>query len=308
MFWLSTRRVIKSGFNNFSRNSFVSFSSIMVVTITLSVITGLIFLQAILQSSLNDIKDKVDVSIYFTTSAPEESILALKSSLEKLPEVASVQYVDAPTALSNFRDKHSDDYLTLQALDELDSNPLGAYINVKAKEASQYESISRFLNGSAAITTVNDTSIVEKINYNQNKVVIDKLIAIINSANHLGFLLTLVLVTISIVITFNTIRLNIYMSREEIGVMRLVGAGSRYIRGPFMVEGALYGLIATGVATIIFLPVTYWLGANMSDFLGMNLFDYYIANFFQIFLIVLGSGILLGIISSFLAVRKYLNK
>src|SRR6185369_16252449 len=105
-----------------------------------------------------------------------------------------------------------------------------------------------------------------------------------------------------------TIRLNIYMAREEIGVMRLVGASSRYIRGPFMMEGALYGLIATGATTLIFLPTTYWLGQNMSGFFGMNLFDYYMANFFQIFAIVLGSGILLGMISSFLAVRKYLNK
>lgn len=307
MFWLSTRRVIRSGFNNFSRNTFVSFSSIMVVTITLSVITGLIFLQAILQSSLNEIKNKVDVSIYFTPAAEEDSILTLKSSIERLPEVASVDYISEDKALADFRDKHKDDYLTLQALDELDENPLGAYLNIKAKEASQYESIARFLEGSSSIVR-DSSSIIEKINYNQNKVVIDKLISIIDSANRLGFIVTLIFVAISIIITFNTIRLNIYMAREEIGVMRLVGAGARYVRGPFMVEGALYGLIATGATVLIFLPATYWLGKNMTNFFGMNLFDYYVANFIQIFLIVLASGVILGSISSFLAVRKYLNK
>lgn len=307
MFWLSTRRVIRSGFNNFSRNSFVSLSSIMVVTITLSVIASLVFLQAILQSSLNEIKNKVDVSIYFTTTAPEETILDLKDSLESLPEVADVTYVSADEALADFREKHKDDYLTLQALDELGDNPLGAYLNVKAQEASQYESIARFLEGSSLVVE-QSASVIEKINYNQNKAVIDKLISIIDSANRLGFLVTLVLVVVSIVITFNTIRLNIYMAREEIGVMRLVGAGARYIRGPFMVQGALYGLIATGATILVFLPVTYWLGKNMSAFFGMNLFDYYIANFFQIFAIILASGVALGSISSFLAVRKYLNK
>lgn len=307
MFWLSTRRVIRSGFNNFSRNTFVSFSSIMVVTITLSVITGLIFLQAILQSSLNEIKNKVDVSIYFTPAAEEDNILTLKSSIERLPEVASVAYISEDKALADFRDKHKDDYLTLQALDELDENPLGAYLNIKAKEASQYESIARFLEGSSSIVR-DSSSIIEKINYNQNKVVIDKLISIIDSANRLGFIVTLIFVAISIIITFNTIRLNIYMAREEIGVMRLVGAGARYVRGPFMVEGALYGLIATGATVLIFLPATYWLGKNMTSFFGMNLFDYYVANFVQIFLIVLASGVILGSISSFLAVRKYLNK
>lgn len=307
MFWLSTRRVIRSGFNNFSRNSFVSLSSIMVVTITLSVIASLVFLQAILQSSLNEIKSKVDVSIYFTTTAPEETILDLKDSLESLPEVADVTYVSADEALSDFREKHKDDYLTLQALDELGENPLGAYLNVKAQEASQYESIARFLEGSSAVVQ-ESSSVIEKINYNQNKAVIDKLISIIDSANRLGFLVTLVLVIVSIIITLNTIRLNIYMAREEIGVMRLVGAGARYIRGPFMVQGALYGLIATGATILVFLPVTYWLGRNMTNFFGMNLFDYYIANFFQIFAIILLSGVALGSISSFLAVRKYLNK
>ncbi|MCU0660380.1 MAG: permease-like cell division protein FtsX [Candidatus Pacebacteria bacterium] len=307
MFWLSVRRIIRSGLNNFSRNTFVSFSSIMVVTITLSVIAGLIFLQAILQSSLNEIKSKVDVSIYFIPTAQEESILSLKSSIEQLPEVATVEYIDAEKALSDFREKHKDDYLTLQALDELDENPLGAYLNIKAKEASQYESIARFLEGSSPVIQ-DAASIIEKINYNQNKIVIDKLISIIDSANTLGFLVTLIFVIISIIITFNTIRLNIYMAREEIGVMRLVGAGAHIVRGPFMVEGALYGLIATGATTLIFLPITYWLGNKMTAFFGMNLFDYYIANFFQIFLIVLASGVILGSISSFLAVRKYLNK
>lgn len=307
MFKLSLKRIIRSGFNNFKRNATVSLSSILVVTITLSVITSLIFLQAILHFSLDQIKNKVDVSIYFTADASPDKVLALKSSIEKLPEVANVDYISAAQAIDDFRAKHANDYLTLQALDELDTNPLGAYLNIKAKDASQYETISKFLQGDSAL--VKDSApIIEKINYNQNKVVIDKLIGIINGAQMLGFLITLILTIISIIITFNTIRLTIYMSREEIGVMRLVGAGGKYIQGPFMVEGALYGLISTAVTMIIFFPLTIYLGRNLSGFLGLNLFDYFTGNFFQIFFIILFSGIFLGSLSSFLAVKKYLNK
>jgi cell division transport system permease protein len=149
---------------------------------------------------------------------------------------------------------------------------------------------------------------IDKVNYHQNKIVIDRLNALISGARKLGFLITLLLIIISIIITFNTIRLAIFISKEEIGVMRLVGASKMYVRGPFMVEGLIYGIIATLVTLIIFFPVTLWLGHNMTGFLGLNMFDYYMANFLQIFVIVLLSGVFLGMLSAFLAVRRYLNK
>ncbi|MGH7249484.1 MAG: cell division protein FtsX, partial [Minisyncoccia bacterium] len=126
------KRIIRAGFLNFKRNGLVSWAAVLVVTITLSVITIIILLQAVLYFSLNQIKDKVDVTIYFTTSAPEDKILALQSSLKQLPEVAQVSYTSADDALKLFRDRHSSDYPTIQALDELGTNPLGAYLNVKA--------------------------------------------------------------------------------------------------------------------------------------------------------------------------------
>ena len=307
MSMIGTKRVVKSGFVNFSRNGIISLASVLVVTITLSVIASLIFLQAILHFSLDQIKDKVDVSVYFTTNAPEDKILSLKSSLEKLPEVATVSYVSSEEALATFRDKHKNDYLTLQALDELDENPLGASLNIKAAETSQYDAIAKFLEGDTALAKDN-ASIIDKINYHQNKVIIDRLTSIIDGARKLGFAVTLVLVIISIIITFNTIRLTIYIAREEISIMRLVGAANRYIRGPFMIEGVIYGVISSILTMALFYPLTLWLGNNMTDFFGMNVFTYYTTNFFQIFAIVLVSGILLGSISSYLAIRRYLKR
>ncbi len=130
----------------------------------------------------------------------------------------------------------------------------------------------------------------------------------IDSANRLGFILTLFLVCVSILITYNTIRLAIFMSKDEISVMRLVGASMMYIRGPFVVSGAIYGVVSGFITLILFFPITLWLGnATAEFFVGLNVFSYYIENFAQIFFIVIFSGAVIGAISSFLAVRKHLK-
>jgi cell division transport system permease protein len=301
------KRIIKGGFTNFKRGGVISWAAVLVVTITLSVITLIIFFQAILHFSLAQIKDKVDVTIYLTTSAPDDKIMALKSSLEQLPEVASVSYTSADDALALFRTRHESDYPTIQALDELGQNPLGGYLDVKAKDVSQYGDIANFLQSDNALS-LDSSSIIDKVDYNQNKLVIDRLNSIISGGEKLGFLITLFMIFISIIVTFNTIRLGIFISKEEIGVMGLVGASKMHIRGPFMIEGAIYGVVATLITLLIFWPVSFWLGHNMTNFLGINMYDYYLASFFQIFTILLLSGILLGVISSSLAVRKYLHK
>ncbi len=304
---IELKRIIKAGFVNFTRSGIISWAAVLVTIITLSVITSIILLQTVLHFSLDQIKDKVDVTIYFNVGAPEVKIMSLKESLNNLPEVESVSYVSAEEALKLFRERHKSDYPTIAALDEIKDNPLGAYLNVKAKEVSQYESIANFLKSDDALV-LGSTSIVDKVNYNQNKTVIERLNNIIAGAQKLGFLVTLVLVIISIIITFNTIRLAIFISKEEIGVMRLVGASKMRVRGPFMVEGAIYGIIATIITLLIFWPFTAYLGRNMTNFLGINIYDYYVSNLLQISIIILLSGVVLGMTSSFIAIRKYLNK
>ena len=301
------RRIIKSGLLSFTRNGLVSWAAVLVMTVTLSVITSLLLLQAVLNFSLDQIQNKVDVTIYFTPSAEEERILVLKESLLKLPEVAEVDYTSSAEALAIFRDRHQDDYPTIQALEEINENPLGAYLNVRARDVAQYESIANFMKSDDA-TVLGSANIIDKVNYYQNKSVIDRLNSIISGANKLGFIVTLLLVVISIAVTLNTIRLTIFISKEEIAVMRLVGASKVRIQGPFMVEGAIYGAIATILTTLLFLPATGWVGKNMTAFLGMNVYNYYVSNIIQIFLIILLTGIVLGTLSSYLAVRRYLNK
>lgn len=307
MFTTKLKRVIISGYHNFRRSGFTSFSSITIMTITLFVITSLIFIQAGLNSSLDDIKQKVDVTVYFVSDTPESSILNIQEEIENIPEVESISYKSQDDALVEFKARHSNDYLTLQALEELGENPLGASLNIKAKDPSQYESISKYFDSEGSLSKSALMSI-DKIDYRQNKMVIDRLTSIIDGAKKLGFTLTIILIIISILITFSTIRLIIYMSREEIGVMRLVGAGSWYIRGPFVVSGIIVGIISSFLTTLIFIPVSMWLGSHMTDFIGINLFTYYKSNFLQLFIIMVGSGITIGGISSIFAIRRYLRK
>lgn len=301
------KRVIKAGFFNFWRSGYVSLASILVMVITLSVIGSVIFISAVLNITMDELRNKVDINVYFVTAAQESEILALKTKIEALPEVKTVGYTSSDQALANFRLQHENDQITLQALDELGGNPLGASLNIKAKEPSQYEGIANFLNEENILSS-DGTKIIDKINYFENRAAIDKLSRIIDSAQRLGLIISLSLVVFSIVITFNTIRLAIYISREEISVMQLVGASKNYVRGPFVVTGVIVGLISGVFTMLVFLPISYWLGNTTQNFfIGFNIFDYYLSNFFEITFIVVGSGIAIGALSSLLAVRKYLK-
>lgn len=303
----NTRRIIKAGFVNFWRNAVVSLSAIFVMTVALFVIGSTMLSSVFLDSTLKSIKEKVDVNIYFNADAPESEIFVMKRSLESLPEVASVEYISRDQAIANFKKRHENDYLMTQALDELIDNPLGAILNIKAKDTSQYEAIATHLKGEQEAATPGN-HIIYSVNYSKNKVVIDKLTSITKGVERVSFAVLLVLFVIAIVITFNTIRLAIYVSREEIAVMRLVGANNVFVRGPFIVEGIMYGMVAAIVATALFYPVTLWLkGATENFYGGIDLFYYYIANVNQIFLVLLGVGITLGAVASFLAVRRYLK-
>lgn len=301
------RRVAKAGFFNFWRSGYVSLASVLVMVVTLSVIGSAIFVSAILNITMEELRDKVDINVYFVTASLENDILALKTKIEALPEVSSVEYTSRGKALENFRLRHENDQITIQALEELGDNPLGATLNIKAKEPSQYEGIANFLNEENILSSEGE-KIIDKINYFENRVAIDKLSRIINSTERLGLVLSLALVVVSIIITFNTIRLTIFISREEISVMQLVGASKNYVKGPFVITGVLVGLFSGLITMLLFLPISYWLGGTTENFfIGFNIFSYYLNNFFQILFIVVGSGVAIGAISSFLAVRKYLK-
>lgn len=302
----SFRRIFSSGAKNFGRSGLVSFATVLIMTATLVIIGTLIFLSAILTNTLEAIENKVDVNVYFVTDAPESDIRSVESSLEQLPEVAGVTYTSREEALADFRTRHSEDDLTLAALDQLGENPLGASLAIKATDPSLYEGIVNYLSDDDNIP--GGTAIIERINYFQNKNVIDRLTSAIGVTRLAGLVIVLLFSVMSIIITFATIRLAIYSARDEIAVMRLVGANNMFIRGPFIVAGIISGIIAALISLILFYPATWYLGEKLSTYLGgFNVFSYYMSNFAYVFFVLVGAGILLGSIASFVAVRRYLR-
>ena len=307
MFWTKLRRILRSGFFNFWRDGTVSFASVLVMMVTLMVIGLISFSGAILDTTLAELSSKIDINVTFVTTADDQDILNIKHTLESLPEVSLVTYISRDEALTAFKERHASDPSILAALDELNENPLGAVLNIKSKEPSQYASVAEFL-GSDNVLSSENISIIDRVNYFQNKEAIDKLIRVVASADKLGFALTLFLAIISVLIAFNTIRLTIYIARDEISVMRLVGASTAYIQGPFVVVGIIYGLMAGILTLLLLLPVTYWLGSTTeSFFIGFNIFSYYLRNFLELALIIMSSGVMIGALSSVLAIRKYLK-
>lgn len=301
------KRVMVSGWKNFVRGGAVSAATVVIMTVTLSIIGALIFLSALLTFTLNTIKDKVDVSVYFVTTAQESDILAVKDQLQKLPQVASVAYTSADDALAAFRDRHATDQLTLQALDELGGNPLDASLEVRAKDPSEYDSIVSFLEASPALSSGN-TSIVDRINYAQNKDVIDRLSLAIQATREIGFAVVVLFAIASILIAFATVRLAIYVAKDEIAVMRLVGASNSYVQGPFIVTGIITGVTAAIVVLLMLWPATWYAGVKtVAWFGGFDVAGYYTGHFAFIFSIVMLSGIALGAIASVFAIRRYLK-
>lgn len=317
MIFTHFKRIVRTGFVNFWRNGFLSFSAIVVITLSLVVFGSLIFGSAFGRALITEVKSKVDINVYFVLDAQETDIISLKKTIENLPEVDKVEYISRAQALADFKDKWKDNTLIIQGLDEIGDNPFPAVLNIKAKEPSQYAGIAHFLDSKDS-SNKDGVSILEKVNYNQNKLIIERLGRIIPAVEKVGTVIALVLILVAAIITFNTIRLIMFTAKDEISVMKLVGASNFYIRGPFVVSGVMYGVFSSVLTLVILGTFAYYSdilvlklagvqGAKDFDLL-VNVFStYFISNFAQIFVLIVGSGIILGAVSSYVAVRRYLR-
>lgn len=299
------RRIVKAGFVGFWRNAYVSLASVFVITVALFVIGATMFIDQLLTTSLQSLQQKVDINVYFVPSASQDEVDAIRTAVAALPDVAAVTYTSREEALARYRERNQNDEIAMQALAELDENPLGANLAIQARETSQYENIARFLEERRDSAT--QTPVIDEINYERNKESIDALTNIIGAVEQASIATMLVLIVAAVLITFNTIRLAIYTAREEISIMRLVGASNMFIRGPFMLQGVMYGLVAGVFSLMIFYPIMVWLGPRTEAFFEFNLFTYFISNFSYIFGVLIGIGVVLGLISSVLAVARYLR-
>jgi cell division transport system permease protein len=300
------RRIVRAGFVGFWRNAYVSLASVFVMMVALFVIGATMFLDQLLTTSLSVIQSKVDINVYFVPDASLDEIDRIRTAVAALPDVAAISYTTRESALEEYRNRNEGNEIALQALEELNENPLGATIAIQAEETSQYESVAQFLEEQKAQEDVS-SPVIDVINYAKNKDSIDTLTGIIDAVERTSFAVMVVLLLAATLITFNTIRLAIYTSREEIAIMRLVGASNMFIRGPFMLQGIMYGLIAGLITLALFYPILIWIGPETAAFFEVNLLDYYISNFKMIFGVIVGIGVTLGLVSSTFAIARYLR-
>ena len=271
------------------------------MSMVLFVLGGMVFLGALANTVLESLEEKVDITVYFTADAPAEQMSKVKREVEALPETEKATYVSRDQALVEFREKHRGNALIVSALDEVGDNPLLASLNIKAKDATSYAAISKFF-------LEKNYPVVEKINYFENQAVIDRLGSILGTARGTGALLAVFLAFIAVLVAFNTVRLAIYTAREEIGIMRLVGATSWFIRGPFLISGVLYGAVAALATVIVFFPLTWLISPKLALLIpDFNLFQYLLTNLIEFSAIMFFAGIALGVTSSFIAMRRYLQ-
>ncbi len=302
---LDLKRITREGLISFWRNSTISFSTVLITTFSLLILSSILFINGVLDFSLAQLQDRVDINIYFFPDAPAEEIINLQNKIKLIPEVRDVQYVSREEAFDYFKKRHENDELIKRSLDELGDNPLGASLNIRAKASYQYEAIIKAIESEPV---VKNSKFVEKTNYHDNKKTIDRLNQFSSVVRALVYIIFLIFAIVSLLIIITTIRLAIYSSRNEIAVKRLVGAETRYIHGPFMVAGILYGLISGLLTLGILFPLTIWAsGATETFFGGINIWIYFMNNILQFVIIICGSGIILGIISSTLALRKYIR-
>jgi len=295
-------RIIKYGFLGFWRNGWLSTATLSIIILTLLVFEGMMISNVLAQTALNTLKDKIDISVYFKTTTSEDNILKIKQSLESLAEVKNVEYVSRDAALEIFKERHKDDPTITQSLEQLKDNPLLASLNIKAYDPKQYATIAGYLDKT-------DLKVwFEKVTYAENSLMIERLGKIIDTSQKGGFLLIIFLTAIAVLVTFNTIRLAIYSSREEISIMRLVGGSNSFIRGPYAVEGIIYGLLAGIFSVLIAMPIIYFISPYAQIFISeINLWTYSKTNFFNILGYQALFGVGLGVVSSYIAVRKYLK-
>ena len=264
--------------------------------------SGLMAVNFLSSEIVISLQEKVDVSAYFKTDISEEEILGIKSELELLSNVKNVEYISAVQALDEFKERHAGDAIIQDSLAELDFNPLQASLNIKADDPSQFASIVQFLEANQF------RSVIDKINFYENEKVIERLQSISGGIQNWGFILTMILAVIAVLVAFNTIRLTIYNQRQEIEIMKLVGGSNWHIKAPYLVEGGLYGAFAAAVTAAIFYPTIFFVSPKVESLMpGVSLISYFKTNMFQFLFLVFFVGVLLGVVSSFVAIRRFLK-
>jgi len=300
----NSKRILAFALNDFSRNKGISIATIFVLTITILLVTGLFFFQGVAAYMTSQIQDKIDITAYFKDGTEEQDILNAKDEILKMsPNIKNIEYISKDQALASFNERHKDNSVLAQALLEVGNNPFLPSLNITTNgDPSQYESVSNILQKS------DFGKLIEKVDFSQKKDIIEKVYSITSNINIFGLFLGIILIIVAILVVFNTIKLAIENSKDEISTMRIVGASDRFIRGPFVIQGIIYGIIAFLICIFLSGISAYFLSSKIEVVLpGFNMFSYFLANWWIFILIQLGFGVGVGVISALIVVKRHLK-
>lgn len=302
MEWLTFWRGIAAGIKNFFRNGWLSIATISIIVLTLFIINSVFVISLIAKETLEDIQNKIDVSVYFKGDIDENKARELVGVINKMPDVREAKYFSKEEALVAFQQKHSKDDVILKSLEEL-GNPLQPSVSIKMKNPDAYQDILENIKASQYKDLISEVDY-----YSEKKPIIERLNNIIKTIRKIGVVIVSIFAAIAVLVTFNSIRLTMFNYRREVEIMKLVGANPWFIRLPFIVEGMLYGFFAAWISLILFYPAIYFSLPSLNSIApNIDAINFIHAQAVKIIAIQLGSGVILGAISSLIAIRKYLK-
>jgi len=300
---LTLYRIFKNAVKNLWRNKWLTVATVTVMTLTLFTVSVFVVLNILVNSTIDTIKSRIDLEVYFNQDVAEDEILAVKNEISKLEEVKDVYYISKKQALEIFKEQNKDDPALYETITEED-NPLPASLKIDLFKAEELDKVNALFRGGKYDSLVEDTS------YENNKLIVQKLINIGNYIKKGGLILSLIFIITTLIVVLNTIRMTIYTRREEIEIMKLVGATNWYIRWPFVLEGAFYGLISVVISSIVIFAGLKFLNPYISFYLqdfSTNFYEYLKIYSLEIIGLQFLISISVGVISSLIAMGKYLR-
>lgn len=298
----SILRIIKFSLQDFGRNIWLSLVTITIITSALFSINLLISINIITDNAAKAIQEKIDVSIFFKPSVERSDIAKTKSFLDSLPEVQSTIIIPKEEGLEKIKDLP----VVKDSLAELSENPLNDALRIKAKDINDYPRIMGYLEAPEYDILIEESD----KNFEQGQVYIQRIGDLSYRIKQIVMVITAVFVLISLLIVYNTIRITIYAHRGEITIMKLVGAGNWFVRAPFLLSGFLFAIISLALTVVLFYFALDAAQPYLAQLFGEYPFDlmfYFRQNFLMIFGLELGLMTLLNMISSSLALGKYLK-
>lgn len=300
-------RIVRTGMVNFVRNLWLAIAAMAIMIITLTIILFSVIVNATFSNTVQQITNKIDVSLFLKDSVSPAQTQMLVKQLKALPSVKSVQYLSKDQALQSYEQQNAGNTQLLQAIDET-NNPLPATINIKPTDLNEIDQIRAFVEKPSVAALQSDPA----SDSGDRREAIDKITHATNILRRVGVAAVAIFAVISVLIIFNTIQMAIFNRRDELQIMRLLGASTWFIRGPFVVESVIYGVLSAIISVLIinaiFVTASSSLQATSFGLLDISYSQHFFeAHYWLLLAMQLVLGILIGAASSVIATRRYLK-